>query len=187
MNAREAARGQTALMWAAAENNTVGDRGARRGWRRREAPAPPGSSRALLFAVRAGHVPAATALLDRGRGRRGPPARRHERAGAGDLQRALRTRLGAARSRRRPERVRAGLERAAPGGVVAPSEPRLQPAGCGAHGQPRQPGSRAQARGQGRRPQRTHDEGAARRQPQHAEPHRLHAVPRWRPRAPTCR
>ncbi len=38
VNARESSRGQTALMWAAAENNAAAINVARRGWRRRQRP-----------------------------------------------------------------------------------------------------------------------------------------------------
>ena len=124
----------------------------------------------LLFAVRGGHVDASRALLDAG-------ADVNERLADGmsalvlaALQRPLRAGGVSARSRRRPQCRRAGMDRAASGGVVAAAEPRLQSSRRRADRHPRQPRAGETAARPRRRHQRPADEGAARRQPQHAEP-----------------
>ena len=101
----------------------------------------------------------------------------HEHVGARALQRALRARRVPPRSGRRSQRRRPGLDGPAPDRLVAAAEPRIQSAGGGADRQPRQSRARQEAGGARRERERAHDQRAARRQPQHDEPHRLDAIP----------
>ena len=66
MNAREGWRGQTALMWAAAENNAAAIRVLVAAGADIHAKSTSGTFTPLLFAVRGGHVDATRALLDAG-------------------------------------------------------------------------------------------------------------------------
>ena len=76
----------------------------------------------------------------RRRGRRGRyPVGRHERAGAGDLERALPDGRLPARAGRRPERGRAGLDAVAPVGVDPAPQPRPHDGRSGGSRRRRQP------------------------------------------------
>ena len=85
-------KGQTALMWAAAENNAAVVKLLVEPAPIRSERSKGGSFTPYLFAVRGGHIDASRALLDAGVDVEREPARRHERARAGGDQRALRAR-----------------------------------------------------------------------------------------------
>ena len=176
VNAREGWRGQTALMWAASREQRR--RHPRAGGRRRGHPREVDVRHVHAAAVRgARRSRRRGARAARGRRRRQrAAARRHERAGAGGLQRALRAGGVPARSRRRPQRRRAGMDRAASGRVVAAAEPRLQPARRRADRSLDSLELVRRLRRARRRYQRAPDQRAARRQPQHAESDRRDAV-----------
>ena len=132
VDAREGWRGQTALMWAATENNAEAIRLLIEAGADVKAKSTGGRFTAFLFAVRGGHVDAARALLDAG-------ADVNERLpdGMSALVLALYNahyELAAFLLDRGadPNAAEQGWTRAAPGGVVATAESRLQHAGCGA-------------------------------------------------------
>ncbi len=99
-------KGQTALMWAAHENNAPAIAALLAAGAERDARSTGGDFSALLFAVRAGALDGDARPARRRRRRERDAARRHERARARGDQRALRGRGRAARARRRPERRR---------------------------------------------------------------------------------
>ncbi len=179
VNAREASQG-------ADRADVGGGRKQRRGHPGPDSrPAPTSRARStggtftpLLFAVRGGHVEAARALLDAGADVNERAARRHERARAGHLSTrttSWRRSCSIAAPTRTPPR-RAGprcIRWRGRGGRTAASTCRApcRPAASTAWNWCRR------LVAQRRRRQRAADEGAARRQPQHAEPDRRDAVP----------
>ncbi len=188
VDAREGWRGQTALMWAAVENNAEAIRLLLAGRRRRQGHVD-GRQVHGVSVRRARRPPRRVArAARRGRRRERTTARRHERAGAGAVQRALRAGGVPARSRRRSQRGGAGVElrctrwRGRDGRIAASTcRVRCRPGGIDSLDLVR----KLVAKGAER--QRPHDEGAARRKPQHAESHRLRRRSSWRRSRPTCR
>ena len=162
-------------MWAASENNAEAIRVRVKAGADIHARSASGMFTPLLFAVRGGHLDATRALLDAG-------ADVNERLPDGMSALVLAVHnahyelASALLERRRPERRGAGVERcctASPGraGRIAASTCRGRfPPG------PRQLELVAARRARRRR-ERAHDQGAARRQPQHAESDRRHAIP----------
>ena len=178
VDASEAWKGQTALMWAAAENHADVVRVLIAGGADPNARSMGGVFTPFLFAVRGGQIDAARVLLDAGAdvneyARPTGPARSRWRSMNAHYElAAMLLDRGAD-----PNADRQGWTALASDRVDAPAELRLQPPRPGCHRRDRRARARAHARASRRRCERAADEGAARRQPEHAEPHRRHAVP----------